>query len=268
MIEPRVDCEILAAVYEEGVAEYDQIWSPVILPPAVSVVAALDLHSATRIIDVGAGSGALTAALAEAAPVAIVVSTDVSRAMLRYAEEHRKVTAVQADASMLPAAAGIVDAVLLAYVLFHLLDPAGGLNEARRVLRVGGRAGTVTWAAESPPRAAVVWDETLQQLGVPVLAAHGNHTGLDTEDAIEALHVMAGLRPLRVWREYIEHTFTPAGFWQMRTRCGCNRARIAAIDEHVRPGVLHQLRRRLAPLDPLHDYTFRGAVVCAVSERP
>jgi SAM-dependent methyltransferase len=265
MTQPRVDCSALAAVYGDGVVQYDQIWSPVIRPPAVSVVAALELRDATRVLDVGAGTGALTAALTCAAPRAFVASIDPSRAMLRYGREHAHAIAVQGDASVLPVADHSVDAVLLAYVLFHLLEPFLGLAEAHRVLRRGGRAGTVTWASEDAPRAARVWDETLDELNVPTLPAHGNHSGLDSEDGVEMLHRTAGLHPLRAWREHVEHAFAPKRFWQMRTGCGCNRARIAAIDSRSRRHVVQELKRRLALLEPGRDYTFRGEVICVVS---
>jgi ubiquinone/menaquinone biosynthesis C-methylase UbiE len=267
MTEPRVDCAALAAVYGEGVAQYDQIWSPIIRPAAVSVVAALELTDATRVLDVGAGTGALTATLARAAPEALVASIDPSLAMLGYARDHASAVTVAGDASMLPAADRTVDAVLLAYVLFHLPDPSRGLAEAHRVLRNGGRAGTVTWASEDAPRAALVWDETLQELEVPTLPAHGNHSGLDSEKAVEALHFGAGLHPLRTWRERIVHAFPPEDFWRMRTGCGCNRARIAAIDEGPRRDLLEEMHRRFALLDPRRDFTFSGEVICVVSEK-
>jgi SAM-dependent methyltransferase len=186
--------------------------------------------------------------------------------MLRVAYERWHVTAVNADASGLPCAQSSVDAVLLAYVLFHLLDPSAGLREAARVARRGGRVGTVTWASESPPQAAKVWDQALDELDAPKLAAHGNHDGLDTTDAIGVLLHDAGLCPARVWIHEIEHTFTPESFWQLRTGCGSIRARMAALDRGTREQNLPEVRRRLEQLTPA-DYTFRGAVVCSVSKK-
>ena len=166
----------------------------------------------------------------------------------------------------LPCAASSVDAVLLAYVLFHLLDPLAALHEAARVLRGGGRVGTVTWASETPPLASKVWDETLNALRVPSLPTLGNHDGLESTDAIAALLDTAGLRPVDVWIYDLEHTFTSEDFWNMRKESGINRARLAALDSSTRAQVLAEVRRRLDELAPT-DYTFRGAVVCAVGEK-
>jgi len=265
MSEPRVDRGALATVYGHGVDVYDNIWSPVIQPAAVSTVEEMKLNDATRVLDVGAGTGALTEELRAAAPDATILSIDPALAMLRYAREHRTACAVVGDASALPCANSSVDAVLLAYVLFHLLDPLNGLQEAARVVRADGRVGTVTWASEAAPPASKVWDATLDELNVPRLPAHGNHDGLDTTDAIAALLHAAGLRPIEVWIHELEHTFTAETFWQMRTGCGCNRARLAAIDPTTRDQILPEVRRRLDQLAP-SDYTFHGKVICSVSD--
>lgn len=266
MTEPRIDCGALAAVYGRGAEIYDSLWSPVIRPPALSVIDSLELAGAARVLDVGAGTGALVDALRTAAPDGSILSVDPALQMLQHARKHRSAVAALADAAALPFGTSTIDAVLLAYVLFHLLDPGAGLREAARVLRAGGRLGTVTWASESQPRAATVWTEALDDLGVPTLPAHGNDTGLDTENAIGELVHSAGLFPIRTWRQAVEHTFTGNGFCAMRTGCGCNRARLALLDQPTYDRVLAEVRRRLKPLQP-SDYTFRGEVICSVSEK-
>lgn len=52
----------------------------------------------------------------------------------------------------------------------------------------------------------------------------------------------------------------------MRTGCGCNRARLALLDQPSYDGVLAEARLRLKGLHP-SDYTFRGEVICSVSEK-
>jgi ubiquinone/menaquinone biosynthesis C-methylase UbiE len=263
---PRVDTDSLRAVYGNGAASYDALWHPVIRPPALALIRALALDDATRVLDVGAGTGALTAPIRAAAPRASIVSVDASPAMLLVARERTDAIVCLADASRLPFPAAHVDAVLLAYVLFHLLDPADGVREAARVLRAGGTVGTVTWARESQPRASAVWDEALAALDIPTLPDHGKHTGLDREDDIRLLLDANGLATKRVWREPIEHTFTPESYLRLRTGGGSGRARLAAVDPTTSHAAITQIRDRLRALQP-DDFTFRGEVICAVSRK-
>jgi SAM-dependent methyltransferase len=263
----RCDAGTTSAAYAHGAAAYDEVWSPVILPPATSVVGRLELHDAARVVDVGAGTGALTPVLCAAAPNALVVSVDPAREMLRFAHEQRGAVPVLADALALPFRSHRVDAVLLAYVLFMLVDPIAGLREAARVVRPGGRVGTVTWAAEEPSRAGVVWEETLEELDVPALPAHSNHAGLDREDAVARVLAEAGLVPRQVWRESVEHRFEPAALWRLRTQHGTTRLRLAGLDADRRQRVLGILAERFRAL-PSSAYRFRGTLVCSVSEKP
>jgi hypothetical protein len=134
------------------------------------------------------------------------------------------------------------------------------------VLRAGGTVGTVTWAHESQPRASAVWDEGLAAFDVPTLADHGNHRGLDHEDDIRSLLDANGLVTNRVWREPIEHTFTPESYLRLRTGGGCGRARLAAVDSTTSHAAITHIGHRLRALRP-DDFTFRGEVICAVSRK-
>jgi ubiquinone/menaquinone biosynthesis C-methylase UbiE len=127
----------VADIYDQGASAYEALWSPVILPPAAVLVRSLGLCGRCVIADIGAGTGALLGPIGSVAPAARVVALDASTRMLRIA---------------LPLADGTADAVILAYVLFHLADPARAAAEAARVVRPGGRAGIITWAWERHAR--------------------------------------------------------------------------------------------------------------------
>ena len=185
----------VADSYNRGVDAYEALWSPVILLPAAGLIRHLELSGTDLVVDVGAGTGALLGAIRAAAPTARTVALDASAEMLQVARMRREASAVLADALALPLANASADAVILAYVLFHLADPVHALAEAARVLRPGGRAGIITWAWERAPRASAVWDQILAEAGVPQGPLRQADTGLDRPDAGQQLFAQPGCGP-------------------------------------------------------------------------
>jgi ubiquinone/menaquinone biosynthesis C-methylase UbiE len=256
----------VAASYDRGVDAYVNTWSAVIQPPAKAVVAALDLSVTATVVDIGAGSGAMVQAIRRAALKGRVVAIDASVEMLRAARERTGVNAVHADTLTLPVRDACTDGALLAFVLFHLADPHAALIETARVLRSGGRVGTVTWSTESTMRAFTVWDSTLTEAGAPGLTARRVDAGLDNCDAVTQTLARAGLNPERVWLEPLRRQWTLDTYWQMATGSGLNRLRLDQLDYAARADTLTRARRRLQNLEAA-DFAWRGEVVCAVATR-
>jgi demethylmenaquinone methyltransferase/2-methoxy-6-polyprenyl-1,4-benzoquinol methylase len=91
----------------------------------------------TRVLDVGCGTGATTALLAERAQR--VDALDHSRPQLSRAREAvPDAHYVRGDAEGLPYAADVFDAVVSVGAMLFFPDPAAALREARRVTRPGG----------------------------------------------------------------------------------------------------------------------------------
>ena len=256
----------VVASYDIGVENYEQLWSPVILPAAVAHVPWLGLRDRQVVLDVGAGTGALADALRSSAPTASVIALDPSNPMLRVAHTQRGLWAVRADAMALPVAAESVHVVVLAYVLFHLADPLVALSEAARVLRSEGRVATVTWAWERAGRAQMLWDEALAESDVPPLHVRRVDVGLDTIEAIDGLLRATGFMPHRVWSERLRRQWEPGSFWARASGSGVNRQRLALLDPDARSELLARLRTLLNKLGP-EDYRWEGQVICAVAAK-
>lgn len=138
-----------------------------------------------RVLDVGAGTGVVSAALAAAGHQ--VTPVDLTPEMLRKAERRFPGGCVLADAARLPVASASVDAVTFVWVLHHVGDPVAALDEARRVLRLAGRVIHVSGlAAEASDDPIHDVHRRLNQALRPELVA----ASID----VEALGERAGLR--------------------------------------------------------------------------
>jgi SAM-dependent methyltransferase len=216
------------------------------------------------VLDVGAGTGALVPAIRSAAPRGAVVGIDPAREMLVKARRVTSLAAVEADACTLPVRDGSVDAVLLAFVLFHLEVPARAVAEAARVLVPGGRVGTVTWVRDPPIEAYAVWDATLSDAGAPPLPARRDDSGLDSPASIEALLAGAGLEATRIWTVELRHRWDLDTYFRLLTGSGVHRLRLRQLDRARRSRAAEEARTRLEALAP-DAFAWSGEVVCAVA---
>jgi arsenite methyltransferase len=107
-------------------------------------------------LDVGCGTGSVTASLARAAgPDGLALGVDISEPMLARAvraEAGPQIGFLRADAQRLPLRDETVDAVISVAVLQLLPDPAAALAEMVRVLRLGGRLAVMVPTAGLPAR--------------------------------------------------------------------------------------------------------------------
>jgi len=125
-------------------AIYDEYLVPLLFEPYAKDLAARfgDLHSG-ELLEIAAGTGAVTLELAKALPASVrIVATDLNEAMLRVAAtrvSRPALTWQQADAQQLPFAAAAFDAVVCQFGVMFLPDKQAGYREVLRVLRPSGR---------------------------------------------------------------------------------------------------------------------------------
>lgn len=131
-------------VFEGSVPEiYERFLVPLIFQPYADDLAARVAGFAPhRVLEIAAGTGVVTRALAARLPAtSAIVATDLSSAMLQMAQSQgtaRPVVWRQADAMGLPFDDGEFDAVVCQFGAMFLPDKASAFAEARRVLAPDG----------------------------------------------------------------------------------------------------------------------------------
>jgi SAM-dependent methyltransferase len=122
---------------------YETYLVPLIFEPyAADLVKRLSSRSLSRVLEIAAGTGVVTRALASALPERVsIVATDLNQAMLDQASvvgTKRTVEWRQADAMQLPFEDTTFDAVVCQFGVMFFPDKSKAFAEARRVLRPGG----------------------------------------------------------------------------------------------------------------------------------
>lgn len=123
---------------------YDRLMVPLIFEPyALDLAERLAALAPGDVLEIAAGTGVVTRAMAARLPAARIVATDLNPPMLEQAARRlpadARVTWRQADALALPFEAGRFDAVVCQFGAMFFPDKVAGYREARRVLKPDGR---------------------------------------------------------------------------------------------------------------------------------
>ena len=121
------------------------------------------LSERSAVLDLGGGTGALAARLAEALPAHVTV-LDPTPAMERYVPTHPDVTAVLGSAELIPFDDDTFDAVVISDAFHHFRDQDAAVRQLVRVLRFGGALFITEYDRRGLMR-FVVWAERM--LGEP-----------------------------------------------------------------------------------------------------
>lgn len=140
---------------------YEQIAAPFqFLQPARDLVDILGPFPASRVLDVGTGTGVVAlSAMATVGPSRAVVGADASIEMLRGARRAGAYPVVVAHAPGLPFRDHTFDVVIASFVVSHFANYHDGLADIVRVCRETGRIGISAWGTLPNP-AAALWNET------------------------------------------------------------------------------------------------------------
>ena len=262
--------QTLAAEYSAKSAAYAQHWSPVIRPMALPLLPALPLGTARRILDVGAGTGALLADLQDAAPEAMVIGVDRAEGMLRVAQQSGHQLLTVADAQRLGIRSGTVDVAVLIFVLFHLPDPSVGLREVYRVLREGGTVGIVTWGQDPGSPGLAIWREELDREGAAPDPRDPNvmqQASMDTPKKLQHLLNAIGFVSVNVWSTNVTHRWTLDDLLAVQVGCGMPARRLASLSSQRRDRCQSRVRTQLGHLTR-DELEYCPEVLLAVAGRP
>jgi SAM-dependent methyltransferase len=222
-------------------------WSRQVAP---RFLAWLALPPGRRWLDVGCGTGALSASILEhCAPGAVtgVEPSDGFRAKAQ-AQLGGRVRLLAGEAAAIPLADGAVDATVAGLVLNFVPDAQRGLREMRRVTAPGGRIAAYVWDyAERMEMMRHFWDAATELDAGVARLDEGPRFPMCQPGGLAAVFSEAGLREVRDTAIEIPTVFRDFDdYWQpFLGGQGVAPAYAMSIDEAARNRLRDALRARL-----------------------
>lgn len=140
---PPVDVWSSGAAYEPYAGRWSRLLARAFLPW-------LKPWPGNRWLDVGCGTGALSAVILDMVPRAEIIGVDPSPSYVAYARQllaDPRVRVEAGDAGSLPLVTNSFDAAVSGLVLTYVPDPERAVAEMSRVVRSGGTVASYIWDA-------------------------------------------------------------------------------------------------------------------------
>jgi ubiquinone/menaquinone biosynthesis C-methylase UbiE len=225
-----------------------------------------------RVLDVGCGPGALTAALTGLLGTPAVTAIDPSEPFVEACRARLPgVEVVLAGAEALPFEDRVFDAVLTQLVVNFMRDAEAGVREIARVTRPGGLIASCVWdyagemtllnafwraARDVDPQGAAYVDERVVMRWC-------------TEAELAELWRAAGLREVRSGSLVVSATYADFDdlWWPFRTGVAPSGAFCKSLDEERRAALRESLRRYLGVGDSAFELKARAWAVAGTVRR-
>lgn len=275
----------IQARYDASAERYRRWWEPVLAPTALGlldqIATEVGAGATGRVLDLGTGAGLLAIAAVRRWPSVRVVGLDASTGMLGVAAgeaeqrldagERDRMELVAGDAGRLPFPDSSFDLVLASFVLQLVADRGAVIREVRRVLRPGGRFGSVTWLVGDPDERFApdeAFETTLDELDID---GEDEPEEARTGDFISAAAAAAqlrrsGFRDVRARTMILAHDHDPARYVDFLEQYA-ERELFEDLEADLRVRLRERTTARLARL-PIEAFTWRAPVVRAVARRP
>lgn len=233
-------------------ADYDRFMGRFAVPLARRTVAALRPRPGQRALDVGCGSGALTAELVGLLGAPAVAAVDPApEPVAAVARRFPDVDARVAAAEFLPHDDESFDLSVAQLVVHFMADPVAGLREVRRVTRPGGRIAAGVWGFGGERSPLTTFWTAVRSLdpaarGEPGRAGRG-------QGELAGLFRRAGLEPDLDDELPVEVGYDSFDAWWESYTLG-----VGPAGDHVArlgPTARETLRRRCAELLPHGEFT-------------
>jgi len=257
---------------------YLEHWQPVLYDAGQRLlgrVATASDHT-SAVLDVGAGTGALTFAAARRWPAARIMALDASAAMLSLAQaqaeagDDERLEWLVADAAAAPVASESIDVVLSAFMLQLVSDRTDVLTDIIRVLRRGGLFGFVTWIAEELMLGAdAEFDEAVYDLGLddPDPAFREPKPGdYESVDEARAELEAVGFGAVDAQAERLSYMWTRHDYLRFKEEYD-ERELFDSLSAADRARLLERVAQRWDPL-PESAFRLEAPLVSVVARRP
>jgi ubiquinone/menaquinone biosynthesis C-methylase UbiE len=227
-------------------------WSRLFVP---AVLAAANVAPGHRVLDISTGTGeAALMTLPIVGASGLVIGADISPAMLEGARDRLDEPSflpIAADGQALPFGNGSFDAVICQLGLQFFPDPARGLAEFRRVLRIGGWVGAcVISTPDRAPMWGILADVLSRFLPEQRDILHLSFALADPK-RLEQLLANAGFRDVRVERQKREDVIDSFDdYWEpIEAGIGSIPQAYLSLNEGNRRSARQEVRSRLSQFE-------------------
>lgn len=225
---------------------YEQLMGRLSRTLAPEFVGFADVQESASVLDVGCGTGSLSATLARITKASRIVGIDPSAPFVEYARTHNadpRVTFEVGDAQALPYDAATFDAALALLVVNFIPDANKAVSEMRRVTCSGGAVATAMW--DNTGRNELMrtfWDAAVA-LDPNVKREDLRPGAFGSTEALIKLWATAGLRKIETKELSIDCNFSSFNdYWSPRAAEGPTAAYIRTLP-HPRKELLQERLR-------------------------